>query len=135
MVFKRLFGVLRSYVGDAMEGDGKSDWGKEEWQVYNEYKKKLEREEDDYAKRQAEDEKFERPSSLLNKEEQYFSYLEMERTEDFDAIKKQYRKMMKKYHPDRFQGNEKQKKIAQQITRQLNEAYDYFERYHEEKQA
>jgi len=77
------------------------------------------------------DSKFDKPSSQVSKEDEYFSYLEMERTTDFDTIKKQYRKMMKKYHPDKFEGNDKQKKIAEQITRQLNEAYDYFEREYE----
>jgi len=131
MVFKRLFGVLRSYVGDVLESDGKKDWGKEEWKAYREYKEKLEREEAEWARKKAEEK---RPASALNKEAQYYSYLEMEKTEEFDLIKKQYRKMMKKYHPDRFQGDEKQKKIAQQVTRQLNEAFDYFERKYEKKE-
>ncbi len=136
MVFRRFFDVMRSYVGDVLEGDGKKDWGKEEWKAYREYKEKLERDEANASARNNRSAKdFDRPSSNLKKEDQYFSYLELERTNDFTVIKKQYRKMMKKYHPDRFQGNEKQKKIAEQITRQLNEAYDYFERRHEESES
>lgn len=126
MVFKRLFDVLRSYTGDMLEGDGKRDWGKTEWEEYKKYKKTM----DD----QAADEEWEpNIKPPVAKEKKYFGYLEMEPTKDFTLIKKQYRKMMKKYHPDRYTETDKKRDIAEEITRQLNEAYEYFEDKYEGK--
>lgn len=62
-----------------------------------------------------------------NKAELYFEWLEMEPTTDFAAIKKQYRKLMKKYHPDRFQDDDDRKATAQQVSSKLNEAYEFFQ--------
>ena len=45
----------------------------------------------------------------------------------FDEIKKSYRKLLKKYHPDKFHNDEKKYKIAQDLVDKLNMAYNYFE--------
>ncbi|MBR2068193.1 MAG: DnaJ domain-containing protein [Candidatus Gastranaerophilales bacterium] len=64
-----------------------------------------------------------------NKEEKkYYKILELEYGSDFKKIKSAYKKLLKKYHPDLFQNKPEKLKTAQEVTRQINEAYTYFER-------
>lgn len=61
-------------------------------------------------------------------EKKYYKILELEYGADFNEIKKSYKKLLKKYHPDLFQNKPDKLKSAQEVTRQINEAYTYFER-------
>ncbi len=61
-------------------------------------------------------------------EKKYYKILELEYGSDFSSIKKSYKKLLKKYHPDLFHGKPEKLKSAQEVTRQINEAYTYFER-------
>ncbi len=65
--------------------------------------------------------------SQEDKERQYYKDLEVPFGTPFPEIKKAYRKLIKKYHPDLYQGDKKKLDIAQEITRKINEAYTYFE--------
>ena len=66
--------------------------------------------------------------TIPNKENQLYKILELEYGSDFNSIKKSYKKLLKKYHPDLFQNKPEKLKSAQEVTRQINEAYTYFER-------
>lgn len=61
-------------------------------------------------------------------EKKYYKILELEYGADFESIKKSYKRMLKKYHPDLFQNKPEKLKSAQKLTQQINEAYTYFER-------
>lgn len=61
-------------------------------------------------------------------ERKYYKILEVEYGADFKQIKSAYRKLLKKYHPDMYQNQPEKLKAAQDVTRQINEAYTYFER-------
>lgn len=61
-------------------------------------------------------------------ERKYYNALEVEYGADFKQIKCAYRRLLKKYHPDMFQNQPEKLKTAQEVTRQINEAYTYFER-------
>jgi len=50
---------------------------------------------------------------------EYYEILELERTADNETIKKSYRRLALKYHPDRNQGD----KAAEEKFKQINEAY------------
>ena len=65
------------------------------------------------------------PDEKLEKE--YYGNLELPVGASFDEIKKQYRALLKKYHPDKFNNDEKKRKIAEQVVSKLNTAYNYFE--------
>ena len=61
-------------------------------------------------------------------EKEYYGNLEIPYGSGFEDIKKAYRKLLKKYHPDKFQNDEKKLKIAQEVVKKLNTAYEYFEK-------
>lgn len=61
-------------------------------------------------------------------EKKYYRILELEYGSDFNRIKKAYKRLLKKYHPDLFQNKPEKLKSAQEVTKQINEAYTYFER-------
>ncbi len=64
---------------------------------------------------------------LRKKEKGYYDALELSFGASFEEIKKAYRRLMKKYHPDLYPEPEKHK-TAQQVSRRINEAYGYFEK-------
>lgn len=68
------------------------------------------------------------PSEENSLEKKYYKILEIEYGANFNSIKKAYKKLLKKYHPDLFQSKPEKLKSAQEVTRQINEAYTYFER-------
>lgn len=134
MIGKRLFKVMRSYVFDFVEKKEQQfsldeDEEKEfrEWQRQQRSKNN----EDDYEQRsRSSSYESEYKKSTVDKDEKYFKDLEMEPTNDFDKIKKQYRKLMKMYHPDRYNNDDSKRKTAEKITSKLNEAYEHFQDKH-----
>ena len=68
------------------------------------------------------------PNKENQLEKKYYKILELEYGSDFNSIKKSYKKLLKKYHPDLFLNKPEKLKSAQEVTRQINEAYTYFER-------
>ncbi|MBQ4647321.1 MAG: DnaJ domain-containing protein [Candidatus Gastranaerophilales bacterium] len=63
-----------------------------------------------------------------DKEKEYYKILEVEYGSGLKEIKKAYKKLLKKYHPDLFINNQEKLKIAQKLIKKINEAYNYFER-------
>ena len=64
----------------------------------------------------------------ISKEQQYYQDLELASGASFVEIKKQYRKLMKIYHPDLYHNDPEKHKIAQEVSRKINEAYVFFEK-------
>ncbi len=60
----------------------------------------------------------------------YYAALELPANASFDEIKRAYKTLMKKYHPDRFHNEPQKKQFAESVTQKLNEAYAYFEKKH-----
>jgi DnaJ-domain-containing protein 1 len=60
-------------------------------------------------------------------EEKYLAMLECKKEVSFETIKKQYRILMKRYHPDRFIKDPERYIWAEELCRELNKAYSYFE--------
>ncbi len=64
----------------------------------------------------------------VSKEKKYYDVLELPENSAFEEIKKSYKKLMKKYHPDKFPNDDKKRDAAQNLAQQINEAYSYFEK-------
>ena len=68
------------------------------------------------------------PMPTMNPEDQYYAALELDRSASYDQIKKAYRALMKKYHPDFYQKDMEQQEAAKEVSRQVNEAYFYLKK-------
>lgn len=64
--------------------------------------------------------------------EQWFRTLELDPSADYAAVRKSYRRLVAKYHPDRHASNPERYKAATEVSRRITEAYDglrdHFER-------
>ena len=81
-------------------------------------------EQDDYQA--PEQETYSTPSM----ESQFYANLELTEGASFEEVKKAYKTLMKKYHPDKHHGDPIKTEVAEEITKKLNEAYNYFENKH-----
>lgn len=59
----------------------------------------------------------------------YYANLEIPNGSDLETVKKAYRNLMKRYHPDNFAGNPEKQKIATEIAKGLNKAYRELEKH------
>lgn len=59
----------------------------------------------------------------------YYANLEIPYGSDLETVKKAYRNLMKRYHPDNFAGNPEKQKIATEIAKGLNKAYQELEKH------
>jgi DnaJ domain len=62
------------------------------------------------------------------KRAQYYRMLELPYGAPLYNVKASYKRLMKKYHPDKFQ-NEEQRQTATELVKKLNEAYAALEKY------
>jgi DnaJ-domain-containing protein 1 len=51
---------------------------------------------------------------------------------DHETVKKGYRRMMKKYHQDRFQNDDEKREIAGTVSKRINQAYERITEYLDE---
>lgn len=72
-------------------------------------------------------------SQSNNEEDKYYKWLELPFGSSFEDIKKSYKTLMKKYHPDNFYNNETKRQTAEKLSQKLNEAYQYFEKKYGKK--
>ncbi len=68
-------------------------------------------------------------ASSAASEERYYAVLGLEPGENFDQIKKAYRKLSMQYHPDKVAHlGDEFKKVAEEKMKEINVAYDYFQK-------
>ncbi|MCB9229149.1 MAG: J domain-containing protein [Deltaproteobacteria bacterium] len=60
----------------------------------------------------------------------YYSNLELPPGSSPEEIKRSYRQLLKRYHPDRFHLQPDQRALAEEITAGLNEAWAWFRNKH-----
>lgn len=61
-------------------------------------------------------------------ERQYRANLEVDADAGLKDIRRSYKTLIRKYHPDLFHSEPEKRKVALEITTQLNEAMAYFEK-------
>ncbi|MDF1661918.1 MAG: J domain-containing protein [Planctomycetota bacterium] len=62
---------------------------------------------------------------------QAYTRLEIPTTSTVDEAKKAWRKLMRKYHPDRHQGDERKREVATKVAASLTESYELIKEYRE----
>ena len=67
-------------------------------------------------------------STEESKRATYYRILELPNGAPLYNVKASYKRLMKKYHPDKFQ-NEEQKATATELVKKLNEAYAALSKY------
>jgi DnaJ family protein C protein 7 len=60
---------------------------------------------------------------MISKKKDYYKILGIERTAGTKKIKKVYREVAKKHHPDKYQNASESKKEQKKIMKDVNEAY------------
>ena len=70
-----------------------------------------------------------RPASVANDPvAKAYAALEVAPGADFDTVRKAYRNMMRKYHPDRHAGSPEKQKAANELAQKLSESYRLLEK-------
>jgi hypothetical protein len=54
----------------------------------------------------------------------YYANLEVKKGASLDEVKENYRRLMRKYHPDRFNDDPQMQELAKEISQELSTAYD-----------
>ena len=67
------------------------------------------------------------PPSSVKRLRDLYAQLEVPYGADFDEVKKSFRRLMRKYHPDLHAGNPEKQKVATQLTMSLTQAYNELE--------
>ncbi|MBN2443286.1 MAG: DnaJ domain-containing protein [Spirochaetales bacterium] len=62
-----------------------------------------------------------------------YANLEVEFQAPFSEVKKSYKKLLTKYHPDRFANNPKKLKIATEISKKINQSFQLIRDYEKKR--
>ncbi len=124
MILNRLKDIIRASINEQIDRirERDTDFDYEAWQQYDKEYERIRKEQASYQPPHG------NGSAKSNQEMKYYQILEVSPTASFEEIKKSYRRLMKMYHPDMFRNDEEKHQTALEISRQLNEAYVYFER-------
>lgn len=69
------------------------------------------------------------PAASGDKIAEYYKVLDLPMGAPFEDVKKSYRQLMRKYHPDRHVGNPKKQKAATELTMRVTQAYNELEKH------
>jgi hypothetical protein len=122
-MFDRIFNILRANLGDIFQ-EQEEKISKEDWELYEQYQKNKQKQEQKTYEQQ-----FNQSSWQQQQEEkQYYGVLELPYGASFEEIKAAYKRLIKRYHPDRFHNDPEKHKAAVEISQKLNMAFAYFEK-------
>lgn len=68
-------------------------------------------------------------SSMDSKIAGYYANLEIPYGSDLETVRRAWRKMVAKYHPDKFAGQPEKQQIATELTKGINRAYEELTKY------
>lgn len=73
--------------------------------------------------------RYEQPKSGEKTLREYYANLEVEYGADMDTVKESYRRLMRKYHPDRYTNDPRMERLATELSQELTRAYQAIESY------
>lgn len=113
----RLFRLAKAYVNDWLNKDKENaDFDDDIWEDF-------EREERQQQRRQ----RYNRPRDP--KIVQYYERLNIPYDSDYQTVREAWKRLMKKYHPDKYVNDPQKIKMATKISQELTEAYKEIEKY------
>lgn len=62
---------------------------------------------------------------------EYYANLEVPFGADMDRVKQSYRRLMRRYHPDRYANDSDMEELATELSQELTQAYHAVKRWHE----
>jgi DnaJ-domain-containing protein 1 len=62
-----------------------------------------------------------------------YATLEVDFAAPLSDVRRSYKRLLHKYHPDRFSGDGEKQALANEVTQRLNEAFDRIERQHKRR--
>jgi DnaJ-domain-containing protein 1 len=74
---------------------------------------------------------YRKPESGEKTLRQYYANLEVEYGADMETVKESYRRLLRKYHPDRFAADSEMEALATELTQEITRAYRAIESYWE----
>ncbi len=117
-ISQRLLRLARAYVNDWLKRQFSSeDFEEPDWRS------------SDGDPDTAWDPEWDLPPRLDPKIERYYRRLEIQPGADFETVRKAWKTMMKKYHPDNFGRDPEKVAIATRICQDLTEAYLELQRH------
>ena len=128
----RLADFLRSLFGDDREDGtrrpGASAAGgfrdpdlKEAWEELDDYIRTGTNKTSDSTRQRASSREKRPPDPGLRQD---YANLEVPFGADIETVKKSYKSLMMKYHPDKYAGNVEQQKVALEIAKKINESFE-----------
>lgn len=149
MFSERLWDLLKAYINEAIDAAFEErGFAKQEQQSaqsqQKRYKSPFEEFQENYEKfkkyqqqsnyyQNSYQNSYKSTSQSNDQEAKYYAWLELPYGSSFEDIKKSYKALMKKYHPDNFHNNETKRQTAEKLSQKLNEAYQYFEKKYSKK--
>lgn len=100
--------------------------------IQREARARVEREAAEFERQRREKQQSARPSPPRDPGDpvrKAYAALEVPYGTDFDAVKRSYRALMRKYHPDRHAGSPEKQKAAHELTTKLTAAYQVLEKH------
>lgn len=144
MITERLWRLIKSYINDAIDAalDARGYQAKDaepgdDWEKrYQQYQQQQKNQDDFYQKyeryKQYQQKSYsgyqgsQQQKQQNNDDAKFYGYLELPYGASFEEVKKAYKELMKKYHPDKFYDNDTKRKAAEKVCQKLNEAYQHF---------
>ncbi|MCS6988665.1 MAG: J domain-containing protein [Chloroherpetonaceae bacterium] len=124
---KRLWRILKANASARANDDFLREF--EQWEERLRRKMKLD---DDFETRNDFCRAYEPPKQEPTRDEKiagYYANLELPYGASLEEVRKAYRNLMKRYHPDKFSGDPEKQKTATEIAKGLNKAYRELEKH------
>ena len=118
VVLKSLDSLLDDVLGKGPAGRKDADY-REAWEELDEYLRTGK------SRVQPEQEHRRRPGEQSSSPSlaQDYANLELKLGASFENVRSSYKRLLKKYHPDRFANDPEKQKLATEITQKLNQSY------------
>jgi len=131
-IFDHLADLFRSFLTPSARENHDPDW-QEAWQELDDYLKTGRRTEgprfDERARTGEQARRGWEPSAAEESLRQDYANLELPFASPLAEVKQSYKRLLRKYHPDRFASDAEKQRLATEITQRINGSYRRIRQY------